>query len=136
YAQVNGQAMHGSPTQHHQMRLFSSKERRKSTRSKNDPYWLCKLQKSPTEFKPKFKENPYSYVGTLPALDITNLHRVFSTSNTIRITGINNRHKSHMSVDGKRKSSFIRHWKIYGLILSGSQLMIFKDEAGFNSQMK
>ncbi|CAG8660697.1 2233_t:CDS:2, partial [Cetraspora pellucida] len=136
--------------EHRQMRLFSSKERRKSTRFKNDPYWVIQT-KSPTEFKPKIKdivptENPYSYMGTLPALDITNLHRVFSTSNTIRITGVKNRHKSHTFkdtsgsfqstnddgafllnitkcgklgrkidlVDGKRKSSFIRHWKIYG----------------------
>ncbi|CAG8558064.1 479_t:CDS:2, partial [Racocetra persica] len=169
---VNGQTMLGSPTQHRQMRLFSSKERRKSTRFKNDPYWVIQT-KLPTEFKPKIKdivptENPYSYMGTLPALDITDLHRVFSTSNTIRITGVKNRRKSHTFkdtsgpfqstdddgtfllnitkcgklgrkidlIDGKRKSSFVRHWRIYGVILSGSQLMFFKDEVGFNLQMK
>ncbi|CAG8831464.1 24194_t:CDS:2, partial [Cetraspora pellucida] len=27
-------------------------------------------------------------------------------------------------------------WRIYGVILSGSQLMFFKDETGFNAQMK
>ncbi|CAG8519276.1 14494_t:CDS:2 [Dentiscutata heterogama] len=164
---VNGQTMLGSPTQHRQRRLFSSKERKKSIRFKNDPYWVIQT-KSPTEFKPKIKdivptENPYSYMGTLPALDTTDLHRVFSTSNSIRITGVKNRRKSHTYndtktdddgtfllnvtkcgklgrkvdlIDGKKKSTFIRNWRIYGVILSGSQLMFFKDEVGFNMQMK
>ncbi|CAG8439989.1 5563_t:CDS:10 [Scutellospora calospora] len=169
---VNGQTMLESPTQHRQMKFFSSKERRKSSRPRNDPYWVIQT-KLPTEFKPKIKdivptENPYSYMGTLPALDIADLHRAFSAPNTIRITGVQNRRKSHAFkstsssfqstnedgtfllkitksgklgrkvdlIDGKKKSSFIRSWRIYGVILSGSQLMFFKDEAGFNAQMK
>ncbi|CAG8441862.1 2910_t:CDS:2 [Scutellospora calospora] len=171
---VNGQTMLGSPT-HRQIKLFSSKDRKKSIRFKNDPYWVIQT-KLPTEFKPKIKdiiptENPYSYMGTLPALDITNLYRVFSTTNTIKITGVKNRRNSHTSfkdtsnsnkstnndddgtfllnitksgklgrkvdlIDGKRRNSFIRNWKIYGVILSGSQLMFFKDETMFNVQMK
>ncbi|CAG8821298.1 40432_t:CDS:2, partial [Gigaspora margarita] len=156
---VNGQTMLGSPTQTRQMKLFSSKERKKSIRFKNDPYWVIQtVNIVPTE-------NPYSYMGTLPTLDTTDLHRVFSTSNTIRITGVKNRRNTHAFndtsqsenddgtfllnvnkygklgrkvdlVDGKRKSSFIRNWRIYGVILSGSQLMFFKDELGFNMQMK
>lgn len=37
-------------------------------------------------------------------------------------------------VDGRKKSG-IRNWKQYGVILSGSQLMFFKDEAWFNIKM-
>ncbi|CAG8620308.1 15943_t:CDS:2, partial [Cetraspora pellucida] len=152
---VNGQTMLESPTQHRQMKFFSSKERRKSTRPKNDPYWVIQT-KLPTEFKPKIKdivptENPYSYMGTLPALDIADLHRAFSAPHTIRITGVQNRRKSHAFkntsaslqstnedgtfllkitksgklgrkvdlIDGKKKTGFIRSWRIYGVILSG-----------------
>ncbi|CAG8586847.1 9407_t:CDS:2, partial [Dentiscutata heterogama] len=168
---VNGQTMLESPTQHRQMKLFSSKERRKSTRPRNDPYWVIQT-KLPTEFKPKIKdivptENPYSYMGTLPALDIADLHRAFSAPHTIRITGVQNRRKSHSFkstsssfkstnedgtfllkitksgklgrkvdlIDGKKKTG-LRSWRIYGVILSGSQLMFFKDETGFTAQMK
>ncbi|CAG8545631.1 22260_t:CDS:2, partial [Gigaspora rosea] len=160
---VNGQTMLESPTQHRQMKLFSSKERRKSTRPRNDPYWVIQT-KLPTEFKPKIKdivptENPYSYMGTLPALDIADLHRAFSAPHTIRITGVQNRRKNHSLkgisgpfqstnedgtfllkitksgklgrkvdlIDGKKKTG-LRSWRIYGVILSGSQLMFFKDE--------
>ncbi|RIB14592.1 hypothetical protein C2G38_2248146 [Gigaspora rosea] len=168
---VNGQTMLESPTQHRQMKLFSSKERRKSTRPRNDPYWVIQT-KLPTEFKPKIKdivptENPYSYMGTLPALDIADLHRAFSAPHTIRITGVQNRRKNHSLkgisgpfqstnedgtfllkitksgklgrkvdlIDGKKKTG-LRSWRIYGVILSGSQLMFFKDESGFTAQMK
>ncbi|CAG8736358.1 4176_t:CDS:2, partial [Cetraspora pellucida] len=152
---VNGQTMLESPTRHRQMKFFPSKERRKSTRPKNDPYWVIQT-KLPTEFKPKIKdiipiENPYSYMGTLPALDIADLHRAFSAPHTIRITGVQNRRKSHAFkntsgslqstnedgtfllkitksgklgrkvdlIDGKKKTGFIRSWRIYGVILSG-----------------
>ncbi|CAG8728892.1 8696_t:CDS:2, partial [Dentiscutata erythropus] len=167
---VNGQTMLESPTQH-QMKLFSSKERRKSTRPRNDPYWVIQT-KLPTEFKPKIKdivptENPYSYMGTLPALDIADLHRAFSAPHTIRIMGVQNRRKNHSFkstsssfkstnedgtfllkitksgklgrkvdlIDGKKKTG-LRSWRLYGVILSGSQLMFFKDETGFTAQMK
>ncbi|CAB5191414.1 hypothetical protein RhiirA5_493216 [Rhizophagus irregularis] len=38
-------------------------------------------------------------------------------------------------VEGKKKSGFVRSWRQYGVILSGSQLMFFKDEVWFNTQM-
>jgi hypothetical protein len=38
-------------------------------------------------------------------------------------------------VEGRKKGGFVRSWRQYGVILSGSQLMFFKDEAWFNTQM-
>jgi hypothetical protein len=38
-------------------------------------------------------------------------------------------------VEGRKKGGLVRQWKQYGVILSGSQLMFFKDEAWFNTQM-
>ncbi len=38
-------------------------------------------------------------------------------------------------VEGRKKGGFVRSWRQYGVILSGSQLMFFKDEAWFNAQM-
>ncbi|CAG8602474.1 23910_t:CDS:2 [Cetraspora pellucida] len=163
---VNGQTMLESPTSdHRQLKIFSSsKDKRKSLRPKNDPY-----HKQGTEFKPYLKdiipvENPYSYIGTLPSLDIVNLHRAFSSAQTIRITGVQNRRNGDSFssttssfqpskdgtfllkitkggklgrkvdlIDGKKKGG--RNWKLYGVILSGSQLMFFKDEAWFNTQI-
>ncbi|CAG8449560.1 4387_t:CDS:10 [Dentiscutata heterogama] len=94
---VNGQTMLESPTtDHRQLKIFSSsKDKRKSLRPRNDPYYVIQT-KQPTEFKPYIKdiipvENPYSYIGTLPSLDIANLHRSFSSAQTIRITGVQNR---------------------------------------------
>ncbi|CAG8689559.1 19453_t:CDS:2, partial [Racocetra fulgida] len=94
---VNGQTMLESPTSdHRQLKIFSSsKDKRKSMRPRNDPYHVIQT-KQPTEFKPYLKdiipvENPYSYIGTLPSLDIVNLHRAFSSAQTIRITGVQNR---------------------------------------------
>ncbi|CAG8609106.1 14040_t:CDS:2 [Dentiscutata erythropus] len=167
---VNGQTMLESPTtDHRQLKIFSSsKDKRKSLRPRNDPYYVIQT-KQPTEFKPYIKdiipvENPYSYIGTLPSLDIANLHRSFSSAQTIRITGVQNRRNGDAFstttssfqpskdgtfllkitkggklgrkidlIDGKKKGG--RNWKLYGVILSGSQLMFFKDEAWFNTQM-
>ncbi|CAJ0921985.1 17896_t:CDS:10 [Entrophospora sp. SA101] len=123
------------------------------------------LEKIPTEFKPSIHtlvpvENPYSYMGTLPSMDTTHIHRAFASAHAIRITGVQTRHNgetfNHANtlhqleeengtfvlkitkggklgrkvdmVDGRKKSG-IRNWKQYGVILSGSQLMFFKDEA-------
>ncbi|CAH1756900.1 9366_t:CDS:10, partial [Entrophospora sp. SA101] len=162
---VNGQTMIESPPDNRQLRLFSSsKERRKSMRSRNDPYYVIQF-KIPTEFKPSIHtlvpvENPYSYMGTLPSMDTTHIHRAFASAHAIRITGVQTRHNgetfNHANtlhqleeengtfvlkitkggklgrkvdmVDGRKKSG-IRNWKQYGVILSGSQLMFFKDEA-------
>ncbi|RIA97725.1 hypothetical protein C1645_751849 [Glomus cerebriforme] len=38
-------------------------------------------------------------------------------------------------VEGRKKGGFVRSWRQYGVILSGSQLMFFKDEVWFNTQM-
>ena len=38
-------------------------------------------------------------------------------------------------VEGRKKGGLVRSWRQYGVILSGSQLMFFKDEAWFNTQM-
>nr|CAG8449748.1 8497_t:CDS:10 [Entrophospora candida] len=168
---VNGQTMIESPPDNRQLRLFSSsKERRKSMRSRNDPYYVIQF-KIPTEFKPSIHtlvpvENPYSYMGTLPSMDTTHIHRAFASAHAIRITGVQTRHNgetfNHANtlhqleeengtfvlkitkggklgrkvdmVDGRKKSG-IRNWKQYGVILSGSQLMFFKDEAWFNIKM-
>ncbi|GBC05108.1 hypothetical protein RclHR1_06030008 [Rhizophagus clarus] len=170
---VNGQTILESQTDHKQSRIFnSSKEKRKSMRTKNDPYTVIQT-KIPTEFKPAIRhlvpvENPYSYMGTLPSLDIINLHRAFASAHTIRVTGVQTRRNGETFnptntsiqpldeedgtfilkitkggklarkvdlVEGKKKGGFVRGWKQYGVILSGSQLMFFKDEAWFNSQM-
>ncbi|CAG8789860.1 6308_t:CDS:2, partial [Dentiscutata erythropus] len=91
---VNGQTMLESPTQHRQMKLFSSKERRKSTHPKNDPYWVIQTITKSGKLERK--------------VDL---------------------------IDGKKKTG-LRSWRIYGVILSGSQLMFFKDETVFTTQMK
>ncbi|PKY54369.1 hypothetical protein RhiirA4_501296 [Rhizophagus irregularis] len=170
---VNGQTILESQTDHKQSRIFnSSKEKRKSLRTKNDPYTVINT-KIPTEFKPAIRhlvpvENPYSYMGTLPSLDIVNLHRAFASAHTIKVTGVQTRRNGETfnptntsmqpldeedgtfilkitkggklarkvdMVEGKKKGGLVRGWKQYGVILSGSQLMFFKDEAWFNSQM-
>jgi hypothetical protein len=106
-------------------------------------------------------------MGTLPSLDIVDLHRTFASAHTIRVTGVQTRRNGETfnptntsiqpldeedgsfilkitkggklgrkvdMVEGKKKHSG-RSWKQYGVILSGSQLMFFKDEAWFNAQM-
>ncbi|CAG8615948.1 12590_t:CDS:2 [Acaulospora colombiana] len=164
---VNGQTMIESPADHRTL-FPSSKDKKKQVRQRNNPYWVIQ-NKLPTDFKPSVKdivpmENPYSYMGTLPALDVGNLHRAFSSAQTIQITGVQNRHKNDAAhgtplnqyqsvsnkndetfllkitkggrlikkidmIDGKKKGNFSRNWRQYGVILSGSQLMFFKDEA-------
>lgn len=194
------------PSDNRSLKIFSSlkDKRRLSIRNnRNDPYWVIQT-KLPTEFKPHIEgivptENPYSYMGTLKSFDVGNLHRAFSTSQTIRVTGVQNRsknndifssliknnndnnndnhhnhnhnlhndnfnHHHHFNcnckcdnynddddgtfllkitkggklnrkidmIDGKKKGNFIRHWKQYGVILSGSQLMFFKDVTQMN----
>ncbi|RIA90283.1 hypothetical protein C1645_805848 [Glomus cerebriforme] len=170
---VNGQTILESQTDNKQSRIFSSsKERRRSMRTKNDPYTVIQT-KIPTEFKPAIRhlvpvENPYSYMGTLPSLDIVNLHRSFASAHTIKVTGVQTRRNGETfnptntsiqpldeengtfilriakggklarkvdMVEGKKKGGFVRGWRQYGVILSGSQLMFFKDEAWFNAQM-
>ncbi|CAG8619231.1 15318_t:CDS:2, partial [Racocetra persica] len=158
---VNGQTMLESPTSdHRQLKIFSSsKDKRKSLRPRNDPYHVIQT-KQPTEFKPYLKdiipvENPYSYIGTLPSLDIVNLHRAFSSAQTIRITGVQNRRNGDQfssttssfqpSKDGTfllkitkggklgRKVDLIdgkkkggRNWKLYG---NSTKLPVLKPDA-------
>ncbi|CAG8433908.1 7888_t:CDS:2 [Funneliformis mosseae] len=170
---VNGQTILESPADHKQLRIFSSaKDRRKSMRTRNDPYTVIQT-KIPTEFKPAIRhlvpvENPYSYMGTYPSLDTVGLHRAFASAHTIRVTGVQTRRNGETFnptntslppldeedgtfvlkitkggklgrkvdlVEGKKKGGFVRSWRQYGVILSGSQLMFFKDEAWFNTQM-
>ncbi|CAG8473165.1 3693_t:CDS:10 [Diversispora eburnea] len=138
---VNGQSIIESPTDHRTLKLFSSlKDRRKSSiRNRNDPYWVIQT-KLPTDFKPNIEdivpmENPYSYIGTLQSLDVGDLHRAFSSAQSIRVIGGGKLGRKVDMIDGKRTGNFIRNWKQYGVILSGSQLMFFKDEIWFNTQM-
>ncbi|CAG8522295.1 13340_t:CDS:2 [Acaulospora morrowiae] len=171
---VNGQTMIESPPDHRTL-FPSSKDKRKYVRNRNNPYWVIQ-NKLPTEFMPPVKdivpmENPYSYMGTLPELDVGNLHRAFSSAQTIRITGVQNRHKNDTAngissnqyqsvsnksnevhplkitkggrlgkkidmIDGKKKGNFSRNWRQYGAILSGSQLMFFKDEVWQIAELK
>ncbi|CAG8552158.1 12773_t:CDS:10, partial [Cetraspora pellucida] len=150
-----------SPTSdHRQLKIFSSsKDKRKSIRPKNDPYHVIQTKQG-TEFKPYLKdiipvENPYSYIGTLPSLDIVNLHRAFSSAQTIRITGVQNRRNGDSfssttssfqpSKDGTfllkitkggklgRKVDLIdgkkkggRNWKLYG---NSTKLPVLKPDA-------
>ncbi|CAG8699361.1 10261_t:CDS:10, partial [Rhizophagus irregularis] len=164
---VNGQTILESQTDHKQSRIFnSSKEKRKSLRTKNDPYTVINTVSTIRHLVPV--ENPYSYMGTLPSLDIVNLHRAFASAHTIKVTGVQTRRNGETfnptntsmqpldeedgtfilkitkggklarkvdMVEGKKKGGLVRGWKQYGVILSGSQLMFFKDEAWFNSQM-
>ncbi|GBB91366.1 hypothetical protein RclHR1_01860020 [Rhizophagus clarus] len=168
---VNGQTMLSSPSnrQRNSM-IFGLLDRSPSI--KNDPYFVIK-HKVPTEFTPSIEhivptENPFSYKGTLSELDTVGIHRTFTTSHTVRITGVrthrNNETFNQTSssihplddeegtfllkitkvgrlsrkvdlLEGKKAGVIARSWNHYGVILSGSQLMLFKDEDWFNSKI-
>ncbi|PKY41762.1 hypothetical protein RhiirA4_476721 [Rhizophagus irregularis] len=168
---VNGQTMlSSSSSKNRNSMIFGLLDR--SSCVKNDPYFVIK-HKVPTEYTPSIEhlvpiENPFSHKGTLSEFDTVGIHRAFTTSHTIRITGVrtqrNNETFNQTSssihplddeegtfllkitkvgklsrkvdlLEGKKAGVMMRSWNHYGVILSGSQLMLFKDDDWFDSKI-
>lgn len=101
----------------------------------------------------------------LSEFDTVGIHRAFTTSHTIRITGVRNNETFNQTsssihplddeegtfllkitkvgklsrkvdlLEGKKAGVMMRSWNHYGVILSGSQLMLFKDDDWFDSKI-
>ncbi|SPO19792.1 uncharacterized protein UTRI_00184_B [Ustilago trichophora] len=134
-----------------------------NSRTKIDPYYLItqgRLGELRPDLEHVIPEDtPFSYTGSLPTFDVDRLNSAFlhapsieivTTKNTdeqsgastpnageeevvsLKVTkvGVVNR-KDDMSDGGKKSAS--RKWKTSGLLLTGSQLLLFKDIIWINA---